>query len=141
MVSGAGRHSRGGGCRREGVLEILKRFDQAGIKQCIFSSSANAVLYRFLDKHGIRKYFQSVLGSGDYYVGSKLERTRDYIINVGADPKRTVFIGDMEHDADVARACGGDCILITGGHRPDSVLYSTGFPVVNKLTDLVDLII
>lgn len=121
---------------REGARETLRGIKDIGVNQCIFSSSANDIINRQLEAHGISRFFETVLGSGDYYVGSKLERTRSYIINRGIDPKRVVFVGDMEHDREVALACGGDCVLITGGHRPEEALKSSGAKIINSLSEL-----
>ena len=125
---------------RDGAKEVLESLCSLGVKQCIFSSSANEIILSFLKMHGIAGYFEAVLGSGDYYVGSKLERTLGYIKEHGIDPKRTVFIGDMEHDREVASACGGDCVLLSGGHRPESELYATGEKVVGSLYEFAEYI-
>lgn len=125
---------------REGAKEVLGALCALGARQFIFSSSANGIICSFLEKHGIAHYFDAVLGSGDYYVGSKLERTRDYIKNHGIDPERTVFVGDMEHDREVAYACGGDCVLLSGGHRPESALRAAGSKVVGTLYEFFNYI-
>ena len=104
-------------------------------------TSANAIINDFLERHGISGYFEAVLGSDDYYVESKVERTVRYIGEHGIDPSRAVFIGDMEHDAEVADACGGECIFITGGHRPDEMLYSRNRRVVTSFDELIKEII
>ncbi len=125
---------------RAGIKEVIERLYSLGIRQCVFSSSANEIINEFLDKHGMAQYFDAVLGASDYYVGSKLQRTKDYLENNGIDPKRAVFIGDMEHDYEVASACGSDCIHIGGGHRPDKVLENTGRPFVCDAYGLLELI-
>lgn len=125
---------------REGAKEVLGSLCALGVRQFIFSSSAGEIICSYLEKHDIARYFEAVLGSGDYYVGSKLDRTRDYIKNHCIDPARTVFVGDMEHDCEVANACGGDCVLLSGGHRPESALRASGAKVVGDLYELAGYI-
>ena len=123
---------------REGACEVLRSLYESGVKQYIFSSSHGDIVRAALKRHGIGEYFEAVLGSGDYYAGSKLERTREYIVTHGIAPERTVFIGDMEHDREVASACGSDCVLLSGGHRPESALRATGSKVVGSLYEFAD---
>lgn len=125
---------------RKGVSEVLSELSAMGVRQCIFSASANAIINRYLTEHKLARYFEAVLGADNYYVESKLNRTINYLKTTGIDPKRTVFIGDAEHDLEVARACGGDCILVTGGHRPESALRNSGAYVISSVIQLPELI-
>lgn len=124
----------------ENAVEVLSELSNLGIKQYIFSSSRNELIEPFLEKFGISKHFEKVLGAPDCYVGSKIERTRDFIEKNNIDKSRIIFIGDMVHDFEVASAIGGDCILIDHGHQSKESLEATGNTVVSSLGELLSYI-
>ncbi len=124
----------------ETAKDLLLRLSQKGIKQYIFSSSRNDIIKPYLLKFGIENYFESVLGATDRFVGSKAERTRDYIVSNGIDLEKTVFIGDMVHDFEVASFVGAKSILVSSGHQSESALKRTGAPVVSSLSEIYEII-
>jgi phosphoglycolate phosphatase len=56
------------------------------------------------------------------------------------DPSETLFVGDTEHDFEVAEAIGVNCVLIPGGHQTREALESTGAQVINNLVELLNLV-
>lgn len=122
----------------EGAEEMLRFFAEKGMKQYIFSSSNNKMIVPYLERFGIIKYFDAVLGADDCYVGSKVERTAAYIKAHDILPKDTVFIGDMVHDCEVASLIGSDCILVSNGHQSEKALVNTGREVVPSLKLLLN---
>ena len=68
--------------------------------------------------------FDAVLGLSNVFAVSKVELAKSYLRDAGFSPEDTVFIGDTDHDAEVARAIGCRCLLISGGHQCDEVLYT-----------------
>lgn len=123
------------------VPETVRRFQAAGFRQVILSASQvdqlRAQVVRFSELDGI---FDEVLGIGDVYASSKVQLARDYLAHGGIDPEDTVFIGDTSHDAEVARAIGVKCLLVSGGHQNDDVLKKTGATVLRSLTDAYDIL-
>ncbi|MCH5288029.1 MAG: HAD family hydrolase [Christensenellaceae bacterium] len=123
------------------VPETVKRFQKAGFRQVILSASQIDQLrdqvVRFRELDGI---FDEVLGIGDVYASSKVQIAKDYLSRSGVDPADAVFIGDTSHDAEVARAIGVRCLLISGGHQNDEVLNRTGATVLRSLTEAVELL-
>ena len=123
------------------VAETVKRFQKAGFRQVILSASQidqlKAQVARFAELDGI---FDEVLGIGDVYASSKVQLAKDYLARSGLDPSEAVFIGDTSHDAEVARAIGVRCLLISGGHQNDDVLNQTGATVLKSLTDVCNLL-
>ncbi len=124
----------------EKAKETLEFFRDNGVKQYIFSSSHKNRILPFLERLEIDRYFDAVLGADDYNAGSKTERTRDFIIKNSISPEKTVFIGDMVHDCEVASAIGADCILIANGHQPQEKLLKTGATVFADINELLNTI-
>ena len=124
----------------EDTKKILALFHQKGYKQYIFSSSQNKYIEPVLKRYGLDIYFDEILGAPDCYVGSKIERTRDYLLNNGIYKDECVFIGDMVHDSETASCIGSDCILISAGHQCEKLLVATGRTVISDLSELPEII-
>ena len=122
---------------RKGALETLKRFQSAGLRQVVLSATRRDMLLDQLGHFPILPYFYEVLGLGDIYAGSKQEVGCAYLKACGVPPENTLMIGDTLHDADVARAMGTACVLVTGGHQSRKTLLTAGVPVVDALEEIV----
>ncbi len=120
---------------KKDVPETLRRFRDAGFRQVIISASQCDQLRQqvklFPELEGM---FDEVLGLSNVYAVSKVELARDYLARSGVNPADALFIGDTTHDAEVAAAIGCPCRLISGGHQMDSVLETSGVPVLESLT-------
>lgn len=124
----------------ETTRQLLFDLNKKGIKQYIFSSSRNDIIKPYLQKFEIRNCFTEVIGATDRNVGSKAERTRDFIASNGIDLEKTVFIGDMVHDFDVASFVGAKAILVSSGHQSKTALVKTGAAVISSLSQLYEII-
>lgn len=124
-----------------GVAETVKRFHQAGFRQVILSASQQDRLRAQVNGFpALRGMFDAVLGLADVYAAGKVTLALDYLRDSRIDPKDAAFIGDTCHDAEVARAIGCGCYLISGGHQSDEVLADAGAPVLKRLQDLPPLL-
>lgn len=119
------------------VAETVHRFHQAGFHQVIISASQQDQLRvqvkQFPELEGM---FDEVLGLSDHYAVSKVQLAKDYLARTGINPAEALFLGDTDHDAEVAAAIGCKCCLICGGHQQESVLQATGVPVLQQLSQL-----
>ena len=118
----------------EGVNDMLEYFKERKCRQIIVSSSNNSILKTNVAKYGIEDYFDAVLGSEGYLAESKVERAVDYIKRNGEG--KSLVIGDLEHDAEMADAIGADCILITTGHDKKERLIESGATVIDRIIDI-----
>ncbi|MBQ8762890.1 MAG: HAD family hydrolase [Clostridia bacterium] len=124
----------------EGAVEALEYFRKNGAKQVIVSSSNNEQLCRNAEKYGVSDYFDEMLGAGDYFAGSKIERARDYLRKNNAENDEILVIGDLEHDAEMADTLGADCILLTSGHEHPKRLENAKMPLINDLFSLIKMV-
>ncbi|MBR5112903.1 MAG: HAD family hydrolase [Clostridia bacterium] len=122
----------------EGVIELLEYFKECGCRQIIVSSSNNDLLRKNTEKYGVTQYFDAILGSEDFFAGSKIERAKKYIAKNGTG--RVLAIGDLEHDYELAAETGADCILLASGHDKKERLENTGAKVVESLIEVIDII-
>ncbi len=124
----------------DGAVEALEFFKNNGAKQVIVSSSNNEQLCINAEKYGVSEYFDEILGAGDYFAGSKIERAKDYLLKNKAEKNEILVIGDLEHDAELANILGADCILLTSGHEHPERLKRAKKPLVNDLFGVIDIV-
>lgn len=118
----------------QGVPEMLDYFKAEGCVQVIVSSSNNEQLTKNVNKYGVADYFDAILGAEGFLAESKVERALNYLDSKGEG--KALVIGDLEHDALMAKEIGADCILLTSGHEKPERLYNSGAVVVDKIDEI-----
>lgn len=119
----------------KGAAEALAAFSNAGIRQALVSSFQQQLLYELIDLFGIGGYFDFISGAQDCFAKSKIERARNLLAEREISPSRTVVLGDMVHDAEMAAALGSDCILLSCGHQSREALERCGLPIAESLSE------
>ncbi len=114
---------------RNGVTDVLSAIKTCGVRQTLLSLTQQDDLIEQASRFGVAPYFSEILGQNDILGYSKAERAKRYIGQCGIDPKDTLFVGDTDHDVEVANALGCRCVLLEGGHQDRSVLLRCGVPV------------
>lgn len=117
---------------REGVVDVLKAIGARGLKQTLLSLTQQDDLIEQATRLGVAPLFSEILGNVDILGHSKVERAKTYIMQNGIDPKDALFIGDTDHDVEVANAVGCRCALLEGGHQAKDVLLRCGVPVYDS---------
>ncbi|HEY8985194.1 MAG TPA: HAD family hydrolase, partial [Streptomyces sp.] len=124
----------------EGVAELLGQWGDAGHSQSILSMYEHAELVPLVRGFGIEAHFVRVEGRIGPSGGSKAEHMVRHLQSLtGVDPHRTVVIGDASDDALAARHVGARAVLYTGGSHSRTSLEQAGVPVVDTLTEAVEL--
>jgi phosphoglycolate phosphatase len=118
-----------------GVMETMDAVRQKGIPQIILSATRREQLSEQLHGLGLSDRFEEVLGLDNIHAKSKTGLAIEWRIR--HPDARPLFIGDTEHDADVAESIGGDCILFTGGHQPADRLATRGLAVIAEIPKLL----
>ncbi|MGN0543460.1 MAG: HAD family hydrolase [Acutalibacteraceae bacterium] len=124
----------------EGAVRAINAFTELGLKQAVVSSSNNDRIIEDMRKYGVYGCFDAVLGAGDYFAGSKIERAVEYLKKEGAESSAVLVVGDLEHDAEMAADIGADCVLLTSGHEHISRLKAAGVPLIDNLDELISLV-
>ncbi len=119
----------------QGAEEALEYFKSNGCTQIIVSSSNYEQLTANIHKYGIYEYFDAILGASDYLATSKIERAIKYL-EKHCDGKALV-IGDLVHDAEMAKEIGADCILLSTGHEMRERLEKTGLRIIDSLKEIM----
>lgn len=124
----------------DGAEEAVRYFCAKGINQVIVSSSNNAQLIQNVKKYGLDGMFNAVLGSEDFLAGSKIERAAGYLEKSGVKNGKVLVVGDLEHDFEMSKELGADCVLLTSGHENRTRLFQSGAPLIDDLFELIPLV-
>ena len=102
------------------AIATMEALRVRGIVQLVLSATEKNMLTQQIDDLGLSPYLDEILGLDDIHAYSKEEiglRWRD------RHPDACVlFVGDTDHDAQVAAAMGVDCILVASGHQSRETL-------------------
>ena len=99
-----------------GAGAVLEELNARGWTQSICSMLPDEYLRPAVERHGIAGFFVRVDGLRDGRRGGvKLRHLAEHVARIGADPARTVVVGDTVDDALAARGAGIPCILLDGG--------------------------
>jgi phosphoglycolate phosphatase len=121
---------------QEGVYEILDLATRSGARQFVLSALEESELRRAVIHLEIADRFDATYGLDHRLGDSKLARGRELFERHGLCAATTLFIGDMNHDAEVAEALGVEVALVARGHQSAEQLRACGCRVLNDFCDL-----
>jgi len=130
--------AEGGFTIRPDARAALDAARARGFRQVILSALRQDILLK--DSAPLADRFEKIFGVDNLDGASKLARGRELFAALAQEPFEgaPVFIGDTLHDAEVARALGGKCVLYSGGHQDAARLAEAGCPVASTLVDAVE---
>ena len=123
---------------RPGAVDALQTAASHGIRQTLLSLTQQDDLLEQASRLGAARYFTEILGQEDILGRSKVDRAKAYMAENGIDPNDALFIGDTDHDMEVANAVGCRCALLAGGHQSRKVLERCGVPVFDTAEALMN---
>lgn len=119
----------------EGAVETIRAVKAIGIPQILLSATKIEMLTAQLERLGLFHEFDEVIGLDNIHARSKQAQALEW--KRRHPDAKLLFIGDTEHDAQVADAVGGDCVLFTGGHQSARRLAACGKPTVSRVADIL----
>ncbi len=120
----------------EEVQAFLIKLHRLGIPQIVVSAQENRLLNKAVDYYGLKSLFIATYGIQNYKAASKVKMAKEAFDKHFKNYKKTIFIGDTEHDAEVAIDLNIDCFLVSYGHCTYKRLKQTGFPVFRSISEL-----
>ncbi len=113
-----------------GILPLLKRLKEAGITMSVVSNKPHAAVVPLVGQY-FGDLFQGATGEK---AGIPRKPAKDMIVEaihqLGADPKRTVYVGDSEVDVLTAKNASLPCISVCWGFRDPEQLSAAGATVL-----------
>lgn len=119
---------------------ILKALNEKGFRQHILSAREENELKTEILNLGISGFFSHVTGLNDHFAHGKSDVGRGLVSSIKVSKENILFVGDTQHDSEVAALLGIDCILIPNGHHSEERVLGCGVPVISSLTELLDII-
>ena len=120
----------------DGIIDLITELNENDISHSILSASSQKILDKLAEYHSISHYFKAVLGQDNHYAYGKIETGKMLVNKLGIAPKNILFIGDTEHDLDVANAIGTHCALLSWGHTSAERLDKREVNVFNAISGL-----
>ena len=115
---------------------LLTELKASGISNSILSAQHQNLLDDLVKYYNIRHHFIQVIGLNNHYAHSKINNGINWIKKLHFSSEEILMIGDTNHDFEVARAMGIDCILLSHGHHCPALLKKTGTRVFQGLNDI-----
>ncbi len=120
----------------ENVISLLEFFDSKEIKQSILSAREQVQLENEIKHFKLEQYILKTIGLNNNFAHGKIENGINYLKKLDCQKHEIVLVGDTTHDADVAKAMGIDCILISHGHQNTKKLKETSCQIVADFFEL-----
>ncbi|MCX6092749.1 MAG: HAD family hydrolase [Candidatus Bipolaricaulota bacterium] len=121
---------------QDGVREILDLATRSGASQFVLSALEEVELRRAIARLGVADRFVAIYGLDHRLGDSKLARGQELFARHGLRAATTLFIGDMDHDAEVASALGVEVALVAQGHQAPQMLRACGCRVFGAFAEL-----
>ncbi len=116
---------------------LIAGLTAAGFTHSVLSAYERNLLVSTLGHYGLDGHFIKMCGGDDIHAGSKEERARHHLGDLGLSPEDVLYFGDTDHDAEAAAAMGVDCVLAAHGHQHRARLEALGVRVVDGFAELL----
>ncbi len=132
-------YESGVGCcsLNRGITEALEYLGESGIDQFVLSAAEEEMLVSWVHTLGVQGHFKGVYGLFDRLAASKEQRCRDLMEDFDLDPSATLFVGDTDHDMEVAKAVGCRPLAVLQGHQARFRFTSADCEVFDSFHDLL----
>ena len=122
----------------ENAQYVLKTLYEKNKFQVVLSASEKSNLLSQMNLFDIKCYFEEILGLSSIYAESKINIGIDYIKK--NEITNALLIGDTEHDYEVAKKIGVECVLIANGHQGKDKLSFCNVPVLNNILEVIEYV-
>jgi phosphoglycolate phosphatase len=123
----------------EGIAESLRKLKADGYSLAIISSNATQSIEKFLERHNLAQYFDSVEG----YAGlrGKPKLIKALMKKRQAQSSQTIYVGDEPRDIEAAKKAGVWSVGVTWGFGGTAILAAhEPTLLVDKTTELAGAI-
>ena len=123
-----------------GTREVLAALRAEGYRVGVCTNKPEGLAEKLLRALDVRDAFHSLIGADTLPVRKPDPAPlREAVVRAGADPARTVLVGDTETDRDTARAMGVPSVLVAFGPGGETVRAMGADHVLDHFDDLPGL--
>ena len=123
-------------CAEEALLAVL----ESGARQVLLSATGQEKLDEQVVHFQLNRYFERVIGNSNNLAHGKADYAKAFLRESGVDPARALFVGDTDHDFEIASSIGCGCALLTAGHQTIEHLSTIGATLVSTLCEVPALL-
>lgn len=120
--------------------ETLQAVLDLGARQVLLSATGQDKLNEQVAMFSLNRYFERVIGGSDNLAHGKADYAREFLLECGVTPRRTLFIGDTDHDFEIASSIGCDCALLIPGHQTKEILEKLDAILIDSLCEIPGLL-
>lgn len=123
-----------------GARELLGALRAAGVGVHVLSASYHHTLISNLRAKQLDDLFDHVAGLGDHLATTKLQLGAELAARLAAPPGSVVYVGDTDHDYEVAAAQGWKFLFVDHGHQAAIATAPHCQHPIAQLSEILDLI-
>ena len=123
-------------CAKEALSAVL----ESGARQVLLSATGQDRLDEQVEFFQLNGYFERVIGNSNNLAHGKADYAKEFLRESGVDPARALFVGDTDHDFEIASSIGCGCALLTAGHQTIEHLSTLGATLVSTLCEVPALL-
>lgn len=122
------------------TVETLSAVLERGARQVLLSATGQEKLNEQVSYFGLGRYFERVIGGSNNLAHGKSDYAVGFLQESGVPPARALFVGDTDHDFEIARSIGADCALLVPGHQSRKYLETLGARLIDSLCEIPPLL-
>ncbi len=100
-------------CAKDALSAVL----ELGVRQVLLSATGQQRLEDQVALFSLRPYFERIIGNRNDLAHGKADYAKEFLHKSGVAPERALFIGDTDHDFEIADSIGCTCALLVSGHQ------------------------
>ncbi len=116
--------------------ETLAAVMNTGARQVLLSATGQEKLDEQVAHFKLNRYFDRVIGNSNDLAHGKADYAVDFLRESGVKPARALFVGDTDHDFEIASSIGCASVLLIAGHQTKEHLSMLGAPLVESLCEV-----
>lgn len=106
----------------EGVAEAVDYLMQAGFMLAVATGKGRNGLNKSLERSGLGKYMHATRCVDECYSKPHPQMLHELMLELGAEPERTLMIGDTSYDLQMASNASVASLAVTYGAHPETEL-------------------
>lgn len=123
-------------CAEEALSAVL----DTGARQVLLSATGQDKLDDQVRHFELNRYFERVIGGSNNLAHGKADYAIDFLNESGVSPARALFVGDTDHDFEIASSIGCGCALLVPGHQTRAHLETLGTTLIESLCEVPGLL-
>ena len=123
------------------VEEALSAVLATGARQVLLSATGQDKLDEQVAHFKLGQYFDRVIGGSNNLANGKADYAKDFLHESGVTPARAMFVGDTDHDFEIASSIGCGSAILISGHQSRAHLATLGTTLIESLCEVPELLI